>query len=236
MLVKPKAIVKMIVDACMTLALLFLMGYQFWGETAHEWVGAGIFVLFIAHHILNLNWYKTLCKGKYMPARIFQLLIDLLVFLAMLGLMVSGIMLSRRVFAFLQIRGGMSFARMLHMAASYWGFILMALHLGLHWNMIMGLARKAHTIRKPSEVRSIVLIALGIGIAVYGLYAFINRDFLIYLLLKTHFVFMDFEEPIPFYYLDYLAIMGLFVFIAHYLSKLLRKVGLKHKEKAEGTT
>lgn len=118
---KPKAIVKIMTDILMTLALLFLMGYQFWGDIAHEWAGAGMFLLFILHHILNGNWYKTLFKGRYTPARVFQLVVDILVFLAMLGLMVSGIRLSNHVFAFLNIRGGMSFARLLHMAASYWG-------------------------------------------------------------------------------------------------------------------
>ncbi len=34
--VKPKAICKILIDVLMTLALLFLMGYQFWGEVAHE--------------------------------------------------------------------------------------------------------------------------------------------------------------------------------------------------------
>ena len=51
---------KRVVDVMMTAALLFLMGYQFWGEKAHEWVGAGIFVLFAAHHALNWRWYKSL--------------------------------------------------------------------------------------------------------------------------------------------------------------------------------
>ena len=129
----PKSILKIVVDVLMTLALLFLMGYQFWGDTAHEWAGAGMFVLFVVHHILNGNWYKNLFLGKYSPLRVFQLFVDFLVFLAMLGLMVSGMMLSNHVFAFLNIQGGMSFARLLHMAASHWGFILMALHLGLHW-------------------------------------------------------------------------------------------------------
>lgn len=32
---------KRIVDVLMTTALLILMGYQFWGEKAHEWVGQG---------------------------------------------------------------------------------------------------------------------------------------------------------------------------------------------------
>ena len=50
---KAKAIVKMAVDVLMTLILLFLMGYQFWGDVAHEWAGAGMFVLFLAHHALN---------------------------------------------------------------------------------------------------------------------------------------------------------------------------------------
>ena len=123
---KFKARIKIITDALMTFALLFLMGYQFWGDIAHEWVGAGMFILFIAHHILNKGWYRSLFKGKYTPARIFQLIVDILVFLAMVGLMVSGVILSNHVFAFLNIRGGMAFARVLHMSASYWGFVLMA--------------------------------------------------------------------------------------------------------------
>ena len=59
---KPKAILKIAVDVLMTLALLFLMGYQFWGDVAHEWVGAGMFLLFIAHHILNGNLYPVSYK------------------------------------------------------------------------------------------------------------------------------------------------------------------------------
>lgn len=50
---KPTAITKIIVDVLMTLVLLFLMGYQFWGEAAHEWAGAGMLLLFLAHHFLN---------------------------------------------------------------------------------------------------------------------------------------------------------------------------------------
>ena len=92
----------------MTFGLLFLMGYQFWGHEAHEWVGAGMFILFIAHHILNKSWYRNLLKGKYHAARIFQIIIDLMVLAAMLCLMISGIILSNHVFSFLPIQGGMS--------------------------------------------------------------------------------------------------------------------------------
>lgn len=38
----------------------------------------------------------------------------------------------------------MSFARRLHILGAYWGFLLMSRHLGLHWNMIIGMLRKKH--------------------------------------------------------------------------------------------
>ena len=66
--------------------------------------------------------------------------------------MISGVIMSREVFSFLPLSGGTGFARTLHMLSSYWGFLLMGVHLGLHWGMMMGLARRAAGIRKPISV------------------------------------------------------------------------------------
>lgn len=220
---RPKAAVKIGIDALMTLGLLFLMGYQFWGDMAHEWAGAGMFLLFIVHHSLNAGWYRNLFRGRYTPARVLSLAVDLLVFLAMLGLMVSGVLLSNHVFAFLNLHSGLSFARLLHMAASHWGFVLMGLHLGLHWGRFLGMAKKALKLTGPAPVGKILLPILGAGIAVYGLAAFFRRNLLTYLLLGTQFAFLDFSEPIPLFYLDYLAMLGAFLFLAHSISKLLRR-------------
>ncbi len=112
---KPKARLKLGIDILMTFLLLFLMGYQFWGDEAHEWAGAGMFALFIVHHLLNGNWHRNLLRGKYNPTRILTLVIDILLFADMSGLMISALMLSNHVFAFLDISGGISFARLLHM-------------------------------------------------------------------------------------------------------------------------
>lgn len=65
---KPTAAVRITVDVLMTLGLLFLMGYQFWGDAAHEWAGAGMFLLFILHHILNRRWYRVLFRGNTPPS------------------------------------------------------------------------------------------------------------------------------------------------------------------------
>lgn len=221
---KPKVTIKIVVDILMTLALLFLMGYQFWGDAAHEWAGAGMFLLFIIHHILNGNWHKNLFHGRYSPSRLFMLIIDCLVFLSMIGLMISGIMLSNHVFAFLGIRGGMSFARLLHMSSSYWGFVLMSLHLGIHWGMLLGMMKRALKLEGDLKKGKIVFPVLGAVIAFYGLTVFIRRNLLTYMLLRTQFVFLDFNEPVPLFYLDYLAMMGTFIFLAYYASRFFRGI------------
>lgn len=218
---KPKMIAKICVDIGMTIALLLLMPYELVGQAAHEWIGIGIFILFIIHHILNRKWSRNALKGKYTPLRVWQTLLVILVLVSMIGSMVSGIILSRHALSFLPISGGRSFARRLHMLASYWGFVLMSLHLGLHWSMIMGMAGKL--VKNVSLVRTWMLRILALAIAGYGIFAFVRREIGSYMLLRTQFVFFDFEEPLIFFLLDYMAVMGLFVFIGHYLAEILKR-------------
>lgn len=148
---------KLAVDILMTLTLLFLMGYQLWGETAHEWAGAFMLVLFLAHHVLNAAWHQNLFRGKYTRIRILTSAVDLVLFVVMICLMVSGITMSRHVFAFLPINGGMGTARLVRMAACYWGFALMAFHMGLHWGMIVSRFRQMFGMDRSSGIRRTVL-------------------------------------------------------------------------------
>lgn len=213
---KPKALCKILIDIALAAVLLFLMGFPFWGDAAHEWTGAGMFVLSVAHNLLNVGWWRGIGKGRYHPIRVFWLVINLLLLLAMFGLLLSGTLLSRHVFTFLPLKGGIAFARTLHMVSSYWCFVLMALHLGMHWEMLLGMARKRLR-------RSRWLTVAGILMAAYGVYAFFKRSLPDYLFWRTQFVFMDFEEPPLLFYIDYLAVMGLFVFLSHYGLKYLRE-------------
>lgn len=227
---KPKTIIKFAVDVVMTLALLFLMGYHFWGEILHEWVGVGMLLLFIAHHILNRHWYKNLFKGKYNVLRILTLCTTSLVLVSMLVQMYSGIVMSRYVFDFLPFNGGISLVRRLHILGAYWGFLLMSLHLGLHWNMILGMSRKVTRIKNSSKIHNIICFIAGLVVAGYGAWVFISRDFSTYLFLKSEFVFLDYSESKLLFYIDYLALMGLCIFIAHYSTKLIRKFKKKTEE------
>lgn len=224
--------IKIVIDSLMTVMLLFLMARQITGDSIHEWLGAGIMVLWIAHHILNRNWYGNIFRGKYTSVRVLQMIINIVLFLSMLGLMISGIILSREIFVFLPISGGIAFARSLHIVSAFWGFVLMALHLGLHWNMILGIVRKASK-KELTNTKRIILRIAAVFIAGYGVYAFIKNQLLAYMFLTSSFVFFDFEKPIILFFTEYIAIMGLFVFVAHYVVKGIQMLSGRRKRLAE---
>ncbi len=209
---------RMIVDLLMTAALVLLMSYSLLGEAAHEWIGVAMLVLFVTHHVLNRRWFRGLFKGKYTPFRTLQTVLVLMIFAGMIGSAVSGAVLSRYALDFLPIRGGRAWARGVHMLCAYWGFVLMSLHLGFHWNMMLARMRKT-----TSETQTWLLRIAALAVALYGIYAFAKQDILNYLLLRNHFVFFDFDAPRIVFYLDYIAIMGLFIFIGHYLARWLRR-------------
>lgn len=226
---KPKMIVKLAVDFAMTAALLLLMAYELVGQATHEWLGIGILVLFIIHHVLNWSWTRNILKGSYNPARIMQTGVVLLIFCAMAGSMISGVILSRHALSFLPIKGGHSFARNLHMISAYWGFVLMSVHLGFHWSMMTGMVKKFFP--KSSLARKWAGRILALFMAGYGIYAFVKRDIGDYMMLRSHFVFFDYDEPLIFFYLDYIAIMGLFIFVGNYACAGLRILGRERKKK-----
>lgn len=217
-----KQIARIVTDILMTLVLLLLMAYSLVGEAAHEWLGIGMLVLFILHHVFNSRWTRNLRKGKYTPFRVLQTALVVLAMLSMLVSMVSGIVLSRYALSFLPITGGRSWARTLHMLSSYWGFVFISLHLGLHWSMMISMAKRLF--KNPSAVRRWIARGLGFLIAAYGLFAFFKRQIGSYMFLKTQFVFFDFSEPLVLFLFDYIAVMGLFVFLGHYLAETVKKL------------
>lgn len=223
---KPKMMLRVCIDLIMTILLLVLMGRQISGESAHEWLGALLFVLWIIYHLLNARWYGALFRGRYTLYRSIQTIVNILLMAAMLATMVSAVTLSRGVFAFLPISGGIALARSMHIAGAFWTFVLMSLHLGLHWNMVLGMIRKMIGSPRSVPLQRIVRI-IGVLIAAYGLFAFIQQQFPAYLTLSSSFVFFDFTRPAFLFYLDHLAIMGLFVFLAHMVTMASQKLSAR---------
>lgn len=211
---KPK--IKIIVDLLMTVLLLLLMAYQITGQEIHEWFGTAMLVLFIIHHFLNLRWYGNLGKGRYRLLRIVQTVINFGLLLVMFCLGFSGIVMSRHMFAAFPINGPMATARTMHLAASYWGFVLMSIHIGLHWSMILGMLRKLLNGKEKPGIVEWVLRGAAALFAGYGLYLFLQKNILSYMFLKAQFVFFDFEQGAASVLMEYLAMMGFWIFISCY--------------------
>lgn len=222
----------MAIDFLMTVLLLLLMAYQITGQEFHEWIGIGMLVLFVTHNLLNLRWYGNLFKGKYRMLRIIQTVINFSLLLTMFCLGFSGIVMSRHVFADFPINRPMATARNMHLSASYWGFVLISTHLGLHWSMILGMFRKLLNGKKVFGIIIWILRTASLLFAGYGLYLFIQKNIISYMFLKVQFVFFDFEQSAASVVLEYLTMMGFWIFISYYAVKGIGKIEawLKTKE------
>ena len=226
-----KTKLKMFIDLLMTVTLLLLMAYQVTGARFHEWFGVVMLLLFVIHNILNIRWYGSLLKGRYRFQRVWMTVINISVFAIMLCLAYSGIIMSRYVFAALPINSGMALARVMHLSGSYWGFVLMSIHLGLHWGMVIGMFRKLCKERESRAALWAVRLC-AVLIAGYGAACFWKADIFSYMFMKAEFAFIDYEKNAAQVLIEYMAMMGLWVFMAYYTAKGAKKVSAKLKPAA----
>ena len=212
---KPTLKIKIAVDAVMSVSMLLLMAYGLVGEAAHEWIGMGMFALSVVHHVLNRRWIQAVPRGRYTPLRIVQTALAGLIFLCMVGSMISDIVLSCHVFAFLPKHGGYELAGKLHILCAFWGFVLMSLHLGLH------LAPFANKLKKHRQFLWTGRI-IAVLLAAYGVYVFVDRAFYEELFYLTEFKFFDTDKSAALYFFETIAMSAAFATLSYYGKKLLQ--------------
>ena len=222
--------VKIAIDIAMIALFLLLMGYHLFQNVQHEWFGASVFVLFLLHNALNWRWYKNLFRGKYAAVRILQTTVNFLLWITMLFNIASAVMLSRKVFLFLGLSNG-SVGRKMHLVATIWSFLLISVHFGLHFQMFIGMAKKAfHPSAKFSVVIKWILRAILLAVCVYGIIVFIQRELYSDMFLLSEFKFLDFNESKLKFFADYIAVFALFSAVGYYLKKLLVMPTIKQNQ------
>ncbi len=211
---KIKNIFKKVIDVVLTVLLLFIMAYQVTGEERHEWLGIGMTALLIVHHILNIKWYGALFKGKYRPYRIALTALNTILLISIAMTAICGISMS--VYAVPSMYGkiNMMFARKMHLAMSYWSFILMGIHIGFHV--------KAMTAKLANKAK-IIFTTISAVISSIGLWLFLKNDITNYIFFKTHFALLDYDKSKSLIFFENLAMLVLWVFSGSQLSKLLQK-------------
>ncbi|MGN0729644.1 DUF4405 domain-containing protein [Treponema sp.] len=216
-----KIIIRRALDLAMTILSVLLMGglFLFPSDVVHEILGVALIFLWASHIVLNRNFYKSLFKGKYTPFRIVMTVINTALLASCVLLAVSGVMLSNHIFVFLGIEHGMGFARLAHLAASHWYYILIALHFSLHAGAVFsGLKLK----EKSRAVRVIVNCAVG-ALSLYGLFAFVRLGLWKYMFLAQEFFFFDMQRGFALFVLDYVSIFVLFAAVGYWVNNGLLK-------------
>lgn len=216
-IIKKKRAGRIVIDIIMSLLLLFLMAYQVTGGKYHEWLGAAMLVLFIVHNVLNFKWYKQLFKGRYSAARVLRVVVNFITLISIILTGYSGIKMSQYVFNFIPVNSGLMMARKLHLAFSYWSFVFMSIHLGLHWSMVTA------KFNKLGQVFKWILRVVAAGAAVYGAYLFGKSGIYTYMFMKVMFAMLDFKSPAVVVIINNLFMMSTWCFVGYYLNKALLK-------------
>lgn len=214
-------IFRLVLDFVMTFSVILAIAYQLTENMIHELVGIFTFFLFIIHNILNRRWYKKVLRKKHNARRIAGITVNMLLLAAVLVLAWSSIMISRTVFAFLEVDSGFSI-RQIHTTAAYWLFVLMSVHLGMHWTMLMNIAKKMTPIKYKKQILGISGYLVLIAVVIYGVKASFDRNICSRLFMIYSFDFWDFDKSVSGFFINYMAIMGLYAFITHNALKLFQ--------------
>lgn len=140
------------------------------GLSFHEIAGLIFGVDIIVHVFLNFKWVKNVTIkifNRSLPGKTrLSYLLNLLLFILMITIIVTGIIVSKVVFPNLTL-GNERWLQMLHLSVSYLTLVLVAIHIGLHWQWVINMSKKTFKISA-----SPVWMDYAVKMAVVGLFLF----------------------------------------------------------------
>jgi hypothetical protein len=203
-------------------AALLLLGFAYWwlGNAVHELAGTAMFLLLFAHNLFNRRWWGGIARTRREPRSLFNVGVTVPLLIAMLALLVTSVLISNALAPYLPPWGGFT-VRQIHTLAAYWVLVIVAIHLGLRWPMLMGVARNLFGIREPSGLRVLVLRAIALTVALYGIWSCAVLGLGGKLSMQVTLDWWNFEEAVVGFFLHCVAIAGLVMVITYYGLKLV---------------
>jgi hypothetical protein len=202
---------------------LLLIGLSYWwlGNTVHELVGAGMFLLVIVHNVFNRRWYGKIKETRPESRGLFNTAIIVSLAIVMLALLATSILISNTLSSFMPFHGGFT-VRQIHVLAAYWALVIVSIHLGLRWPMIMDVARNLCGISRPSGVRTLALRIITAAIAMHGVWSSFVLDVGTRLTMQVTLDWWNFDESVVGFFIHCIAIAGLYISTTYYATKLLQ--------------
>lgn len=203
---------RLLLDGTALALLVAGLAYYWLDNTAHELLGTGFFLLLIGHNVLNRRWYgRAPTVARSLRGRVDIIVVALLA-ATMLVLLATSLLISHS----LPFYGGFA-ARQAHMLAAYWAVLVVSIHLGLRWPAIM------NAVFGPGVRHAAILRALAMLVAGLGVHASFEMAFGSKLVLHPTLDIWDFNDGVAGFFLNYLAIAGLWIAVTYYAAGWLRR-------------
>jgi hypothetical protein len=132
---------KLILDLSMFGAFLAVSNPHLTGISIHEWLGVSFIAAIVAHLLFNWEWIvnvgRMFFKKLWHQSRL-NFVVDTAFFIAMTGVLFSGLMISKSVLPTLgiQLAAGGNW-KSIHFMLSDASVILLGLHFALHWKWVV---------------------------------------------------------------------------------------------------
>lgn len=215
-MVKKTFLFRLALDLIAVGLVLVALAYYWLDNLTHEWIGTVIFLLVLVHNLFNRRWWATFAKARSDPLHVADRALTLSLLVSMLALLVTSVMISQTVFAFMSLDGGPT-ARQVHLLAAYWMVVFVSIHLGFRWQRVIVTARNVFNLTGESMARVIALRVVAIGISLYGLKSSFEMGVGSKLALQMSLEWWDFEASTMGFFWHWLSIVGLYTCLTHYV-------------------
>jgi hypothetical protein len=211
----PVFLLRLVLDCLAAGLLLFSFAYFWQGNVAHELAGMGIFFLAIVHNVFHRRWFAARSKGQREKRGKFNIAVTFVLLAGMLAMLITSLAISETLFTGLRLNDDFT-ARRIHAGLAYWLLIVVAVHLGLRWPLLMAVARKLLGIEGANAVRTTVLRSIAVCIALQGVRSALALNLHARLLFQMSLDWWNFEESVAGFFGHCMAVAGLCMFLAYY--------------------
>lgn len=212
---------RLLLDFLAVALIIACLAYWWLDNLSHELLGTALFVLVIVHNVFNRRWYGGVTKRRMDATRIVNLVTIFCLAIGMTVMLVTSLLVSRDLFPFTALSGAFS-VREIHMFGGYWVLLIIAIHLGTRWEVVMNVFRATFGMRASNGALAWSSRALALVVAAWGVKSFSEMAFGAKLMLTYSLDMWDFNESTVGFFLNYGSIVGLIAAVTHYGLCLLR--------------
>lgn len=217
--IKWRPVRRLAVPALAGAMLLLTLAYWWQSNLVHELAGIAMFGLVARHIHVNRAWIFRVFHGPYDSRRWLVTALHLGLLANMLLLVVTSLVISQSVFAFLPMPTNVT-VRDLHWLGAYWLVMTVGIHLGLHWSRVMALARSVLRITTKSVLRSWVLRLLALILVLVGAWSWGTMGVGTKLSWGRSLDFWDFGRSVAPFFVHWASVLAMPSVLTHYIFKL----------------